>query len=279
MAGGRRAVPGARLVVAGTGPDSDRIRARAVALGSSIEFRGFVPENAIQQVWDEADVFAMPSRGEGFGLVYVEAMRQGLPVVASVHDAAPEVNRDGITGFNVDLDRPGSCRAGSSRCSRTPGCGGGWERPDPSTGRNTSASSLFAGTAGLTSALAGTKALRPVVRSGIALGARRTRRVEPSVARVLTKRAGLPATTADGRTSRTVDLAATTPVFADRHARSDVQVRANPPPGKEELVEEILNGEKAEDVFPLHHLPGGHSPPPVWVVVLFQDRRIGNWIS
>jgi phosphatidylinositol alpha-1,6-mannosyltransferase len=48
----------------------------------------------------------MPSRAEGFGLVYIEAMRHAVPVIGSVHDAAAEINLDGITGFNVDLDRP-----------------------------------------------------------------------------------------------------------------------------------------------------------------------------
>ena len=33
-------------------------------------------------------------------------MRRGVPLVASVHDAAPEINLDGVTGFNVNLDKP-----------------------------------------------------------------------------------------------------------------------------------------------------------------------------
>jgi phosphatidyl-myo-inositol dimannoside synthase len=48
----------------------------------------------------------MPSRGEGFGLVYADAMRHGLPVIASSHDAGAEIVADGVTGFCVSLDVP-----------------------------------------------------------------------------------------------------------------------------------------------------------------------------
>jgi phosphatidyl-myo-inositol dimannoside synthase len=102
------AVPEAHLLIVGDGPDLIRVRALAARSPATtrIEVAGFVPDEAMATVWAEATVFAMPSRGEGFGLVYVEAMRQGVPVVASVHDAAPEVNLDGETGYNVDLARP-----------------------------------------------------------------------------------------------------------------------------------------------------------------------------
>ncbi len=101
-------VPGARLLFVGRGPGRPVIEQQAAqsAARSGIEFRGFVPEEELDSLWAESSVFAMPSRGEGFGLVYIEAMRHGVPVVASVHDAAPEVNLDGVTGFNVNLDRP-----------------------------------------------------------------------------------------------------------------------------------------------------------------------------
>lgn len=100
-------VPNARLVLAGQGPGQrvmEQEAARSPAC-SKITFKGFVPEDQLESLWANTTVFAMPSRGEGFGLVYIEAMRHGVPVVASVHDAAPEVNLEGITGFNVNLDK------------------------------------------------------------------------------------------------------------------------------------------------------------------------------
>jgi phosphatidylinositol alpha-1,6-mannosyltransferase len=102
------AVPDARLLIVGGGPGQNELRRRAAAspVAESIVFKGFIPDEDMPKIWDEATLFAMPSRGEGFGLVYIEAMRQGLPVLASVHDAAPEVNLEGVTGYNVNLDKP-----------------------------------------------------------------------------------------------------------------------------------------------------------------------------
>lgn len=102
------AVPEARLIIAGGGSGLAELRAAAAAspAAANIDIRGVIPEAEIEGLWRQAGVFAMPSRGEGFGLVYIEAMRHGIPVIASVHDAGQEVNVDGETGFNVSLDRP-----------------------------------------------------------------------------------------------------------------------------------------------------------------------------
>jgi phosphatidyl-myo-inositol dimannoside synthase len=102
-----QAVPGARLVIAGTGPSFDRHRSLAAAspAAGQIDMLGFVPESSLPDLWKRTTVFAMPSRGEGFGLVYIEAMRWGIPVIASIHDAAREVNVHNETGLNVDLTR------------------------------------------------------------------------------------------------------------------------------------------------------------------------------
>ena len=104
------AAPGAVLTIAGGGDALADYRRQAAAspVADRIEFRGFVPEQSMDELWAQTDVFAMPSRNEGFGLVYIEAMRHGLPVIASVHDAGREVNVDGLTGWNVNLDQPGA---------------------------------------------------------------------------------------------------------------------------------------------------------------------------
>lgn len=104
-----KALPQARLIIAGGG-DADQTVRRWVErspVRGSIDMLGFVPESEIEGLWARADVFAMPSRGEGFGLAYIEAMRHGLPIIGSIHDAASEINPHGVTGYNVDLHHSG----------------------------------------------------------------------------------------------------------------------------------------------------------------------------
>lgn len=102
------AVPGARLVLAGGGPGLAAARALASAspARATIEVPGYVAPDDVEALWRRARVFAMPSRGEGFGLVFVEAMRRGLPIVTSTEDAGRELVDDGANGFAVSRARP-----------------------------------------------------------------------------------------------------------------------------------------------------------------------------
>jgi phosphatidyl-myo-inositol dimannoside synthase len=56
--------------------------------------------------YSACEIFALPSSGEGFGLVYLEAMARGKPVIGGAHGGAPEVIEDGVTGFLVPHGDP-----------------------------------------------------------------------------------------------------------------------------------------------------------------------------
>jgi phosphatidylinositol alpha-1,6-mannosyltransferase len=100
----RQRVADAQLLVVGDGDDLSRLRAKAATLGlaDAVVFTGFVDAPVREALYEKAAVFAMPSRGEGFGLAYLEAMSHGLPCIASTHDAAGEIVSDEVTGFLVD---------------------------------------------------------------------------------------------------------------------------------------------------------------------------------
>jgi len=103
-------VPDARLIIVGGGDDVTRLREKARNSGAakSITFTGFVSTQELDNLYSAAAIFALPSRGEGFGLVYLEAMAHRLACIGSIHDAAAEVIVDGETGRLVDQDAPES---------------------------------------------------------------------------------------------------------------------------------------------------------------------------
>jgi glycosyltransferase involved in cell wall biosynthesis len=81
------------LRVVGSGPELDRLKALAgsLGLGARAEFAGHVSFARLAAEYRRAAVFCLPSREEGFGIVFLEAMAAGLPVVAAHAGAAPEV--------------------------------------------------------------------------------------------------------------------------------------------------------------------------------------------
>ncbi|MEW5985866.1 MAG: glycosyltransferase family 4 protein [Chloroflexota bacterium] len=99
--------PQARLVVAGDGDDRPRLEAIVAADGlqDHVLFTGFVSEATLEKLYERCAIFAMPSRNEGFGLVYLAAMKAGKPCIATRDCAAGEVVLDGQTGLLVEFGR------------------------------------------------------------------------------------------------------------------------------------------------------------------------------
>ena len=103
-----RTIPTLTYLIAGDGPDRARLEAKARRLGirDRVVFAGYISEVDKADYYRLADVFVMPGRGEGFGIVYLEAIASGVPVIASTLDASREAVRNGDLGTIVDPDRP-----------------------------------------------------------------------------------------------------------------------------------------------------------------------------
>jgi phosphatidyl-myo-inositol dimannoside synthase len=103
-------IPKAMLYVVGSGSDQARLAKLVSTLpyAGTIRFTGFLSEHEKRQLLLRSTVFVLPSAREGFGLVFLEAMRAGLPCVAGRLDASGETVVDGETGFLVDPTSPES---------------------------------------------------------------------------------------------------------------------------------------------------------------------------
>lgn len=101
LAKARESLTGLALDVVGTGPLDAELRRRAEALGlaDAVTFRGHLAP--VQPVLEEAAIVVVPSHGEGFGMVALEAMERGRAVVASAVGGLAEIVVEGETGLLV----------------------------------------------------------------------------------------------------------------------------------------------------------------------------------
>ena len=97
----RRQVPSLRLDIAGRGPLEPALRALVKELGiqDGVRFLGYVAP--IQRAIEDAAAVVVPSMGEGFGMVALEAMERARPVIAAEIGGLGELVEDGVTGYLV----------------------------------------------------------------------------------------------------------------------------------------------------------------------------------
>ena len=95
--------PDVQLAIVGSGDDRDWLEdiAKVSGVQRHVHFFSGLSYAQISACYAAAEIFALPSRGEGFGFVYLEAMARGKPVIGGAHGGAPEVIRDGVTGYLV----------------------------------------------------------------------------------------------------------------------------------------------------------------------------------
>jgi D-inositol-3-phosphate glycosyltransferase len=99
--------PEAILKIVGSGEDEGRLKGLAKKLKldeKNVKFLGFVPEKKLPEVYSSSSIFVLPSYYEGFGIVLIEAMSAGLPLVSVRTGGATEVIEDGKNGYLVDYD-------------------------------------------------------------------------------------------------------------------------------------------------------------------------------
>jgi glycosyltransferase involved in cell wall biosynthesis len=94
----RKVIPHLEIRIAGNGPQHARLQriCNKLDLGSIIRWLGDIPITRLAEEYNRAHVFCLPSVQEGFGIVFLEAMAAGKPIVAARSAAVPEVVRNGI---------------------------------------------------------------------------------------------------------------------------------------------------------------------------------------
>ena len=101
LAQARASMPGVTLDLAGRGPLEPALKSyvRELGLEEAVRFLGFV--SPVRHAIEDAAIVVVPSLGEGFGMVALEAMERARPVIASAVGGLPEIVADGETGLVV----------------------------------------------------------------------------------------------------------------------------------------------------------------------------------
>lgn len=118
----RAKVPNSKYLIVGGGDDQSRLEtmAREQGVADAVIFAGRVSNEELPEYYRLCDLFAMPSTGEGFGIVFLEALASGKPVLAGNQDGAVDALNGGELGVLVDpLDEDAIAEAAISLLLQT----------------------------------------------------------------------------------------------------------------------------------------------------------------
>lgn len=115
-------MPEVFYLIVGDGPDRPRLEAKAAQLGVAgrVHFTGRITEAEKADHYRLADLFVMPSSGEGFGIVFLEALACGVPVIGSIADGSEETLLHGRLGQLVNPRDPVEIRSAIVHALRHP---------------------------------------------------------------------------------------------------------------------------------------------------------------
>jgi glycosyltransferase involved in cell wall biosynthesis len=111
-------VPGTRLAIIGGGPAEPALRKHFEGL--PVTFAGYLKGAKLSAAYASADIFVFPSAFESFGLVILEAMASGVPVVSSRVGGAQDMISEGVTGYTFAVGDGQSLVAGVKNILATP---------------------------------------------------------------------------------------------------------------------------------------------------------------
>lgn len=103
-------LPGYELTIAGDGPQAEALTTLARKLGVSdrVVFLGLVGQDALPGLLQRSSVFVRPSRSEGLGIAFLEAMAAGVPIIGTPVGGIPDFLKNRETGLFCEVENPES---------------------------------------------------------------------------------------------------------------------------------------------------------------------------